>query len=198
MTGVSTIVIGSPDGGSPTDEQPGAVRVPSLAGLRDGAAAVREGKIWLLDARATPAPEALEALLASPRCPAASLPVTEDGRVVESLLGRFAGQDKEEMLARIGDRQVPLSHTHLVSLLVERAMVAAIAPPDPARFGVYAGSEWTSRLFERFGGVLVPASRVQAAEPRGTGLLAALRVSRTGTWAPGETMRELGSALRKG
>ena len=170
------------------------VVLSSLAELHDAASAAPTPLLWLVDARATPAPDALDALQAAGTTPAVSLPVDRGGVAVERLLGRFTGDD-EALVAAAQRRQVPLRHTHVVSMLVEREAALAIAPPDPARFGAYAGSEWTDRLFARCGGMLIPASVVLAGpEPRPSPR-AALRTMRAGAWRRRETLRELSRGL---
>jgi hypothetical protein len=90
---------------------------------------------------------------------------------------------------------VPLRHAPLTSLLARRATVLSEAPPDPARFGGYAGHEWTGRLFAREPAVLVPASRVHV-EPTAPGTaLQALRAARAGRWGKGQTLREIARSV---
>ena len=114
-----------------------------------------------------------------------------DGVPVEPALGRIDDDDPDTLLARIMERRVPLRHTPVTSLLVERELVVAVTPPDPDRFGHYAGTEWTARLFARRPGMLVPASRVELATPRTGSPLAAVQMARSGIWRRGEALREL-------
>jgi hypothetical protein len=165
--------------------------VPSLAELREAAAGARAPRLWLLDAGASPLEGALEALLAQPDDPAVSLPVDDRGTPVEPVLGRFTEGDLPGILAAVSSRRVPLRHTHVVSILIGRETVLEHAPPDPGRFGLYAGTEWTARVFAGRPGMLVPASRVRVAAPVGGSLVAAMRMARTGVWRRGETVREL-------
>ena len=191
MSDVTVIAIGArrerlPDGG-----QAGVVEIAGLAELLDAATRAATPLVWLLDASATPSASTLPALLEHPDAPAASLPVDSDGVPVESALGRIDDDDPDTLLARIMERRVPLRHTTVTSLLVERELVVAVTPPDPDRFGRYAGTEWTARLFARRPGMLVPASRVELATPRAGSPLAAVRMARSGIWRRGETLREL-------
>lgn len=147
--------------------------------------------LWLLDAAAVPNPDTLAALLEAGHVPAASLPLDAHGNPVEAAVGRFATLEPGPLLEAAQARRVPLRHTFVTSLLVGRDSVLDIAPPDPASFGRYAGSEWTARLFARHPAALVPASTVRmghlgAARPR-----EALRAARAAGWGRGETLREL-------
>ena len=110
---------------------------------------------------------------------------------VETALGRIDDDDPDAVLARIMERRVPLRHTTVTSLLLERELAAGVPPPDPDRFGRYAGTEWTARVFARRPGMLVPASRVELDAPRTGSPLAAVRMARSGTWRRGEALREL-------
>jgi hypothetical protein len=163
----------------------------SLGALHERIAGVATLLVWLLDASATPSDGALAALLEHAPGPAASLPVDAHGRPVKPLLGRIAESDPDAILEAVERRRLPLRHIPVVSLLVERDLVLGLDPPDPGRFGWYAGAEWTSRLFARKRGMLVPASRVSVdGHPAGSPTHV-LRVARTSGWRGGETMREL-------
>jgi hypothetical protein len=196
MTAVARLTIG---GAGPPGEPDGneleEVSVPSLGQLREAAAGASAPLLWILDAGATPGPDTLEALLGAGTLPAASLPVDAAGLPIERLIGRYEDGDIERLLAAARRHQAPLRHTHLVSLLVDRAAVVELAPPDPVRYRGYAASEWTARLLARHPGVLVPASRVRAPEPPKPVLRAALRMVRTSTWRRGEALRELRRVL---
>lgn len=187
-------MIGTPSArlaGNFADQITRTVPVPSLAQLHDAANETRAALLWLVDARARPGEDALEALLAADAMPAVSLPIDDRGAAIERLIGRFADSDSEALLEAVRNRLVPLRHTHVVSMLVERRMVVDVAPPNPSAYAGYAGTEWTARLFKRHPGALVPASRVPVQPLRSRSLLPALRVVRTGTWRRGETLREL-------
>ena len=196
MTGVAALLIGSEPGEGALDlaahDVSEAIPVPSLAALVDAARSTTAPLLWIVDSAAEPTDGALEALLAADVLPAVSVPLGADGRPIEALIGRFADTDSEQVLGAVQKRQMPLRHTRVVSMLVERESVLALGPPDPVRFGDYAGSEWTARLFTRRPGMLVTASkvRVPATSPR-AGLVRALRMARTGSWRRGETLREL-------
>jgi hypothetical protein len=168
-----------------------AVDAGSLRGLHEAAQDAPTSLLWLLDSTATPAPDALDALLEHAPGPAASLPVDRAGNAVVTLMGRITEQDVPGILDAVGRRRLPLRHTHVTSLLVERDVVLELPPPDPDRFGWYAGREWTSRLFARRRGWLVPASRVEVGGPAVGAPRHVLRAARSGGWRRGETLREL-------
>ena len=167
------------------------VTVPSLAEVVDSALEARAPLVWLVDSGATPVEGALRPLLDAECDLCASLPVDGEGRPVEQLLGRFTEDDVPGILEAAPKHRVPLRHTYVISLLARRDAVLAEGPPDPATFGRYAGSEWTARLFRRQPGMLVPRSTVRAPALRAGHPLHALRMSRTGVWGKGETLREL-------
>lgn len=162
-----------------------------LDALPEAAAAADAPLLWLLAEGVRPGPGALDALLRHAPGPAASLPVDGRDRPVLAVMGRLPERDAEGILAAIERRCLPLRHTHLVSLLVERDSVLELAAPDPDRFGRYAGCEWTARLFARRRGMLVPASRVSVEETRPGSPLHLRRVARAAGWRKGETVREL-------
>jgi hypothetical protein len=167
-----------------------------LARLRADAEAAASELLWLVDEAATTTDETLPALIESGLVPAASLPVDERGEPVEAAVGRFAATEPALLLEAAQRHHVPLRYTVVTSLLVTRASVVEIAPPDPSRFGSWAGSEWTGRLFARHPGALVPASRVQVRAPARGAPAAALRTARAAGWGRGETLRALYGSLR--
>lgn len=173
--------------------EPTEVRVEpgTLGSLHDLVRGAETALVWLLDADARPSDGALAALLEHAPGPAASLPVDAGGEPVRPLMGRVDESNQDAILDAIGRRCVPLRHIHLTSLLVERDAVLDLAPPDPQRFGWYAGSEWTARLFDRRGGVLVPASRVHLDRSPAGSPFHVLRAARSARWRRGETVREL-------
>ncbi len=166
-------------------------RPAELRSLQDLVADVGTPLVWLLDADAVPAGDALEALLKHAPGPAASMPVDAAGRPIEPLIGRVADADDAEILRAIERKSLPLRHIALTSLLVEPGLVRDLAPPDPQRFGWYAGAEWTARLFARRGGALVPASRVQVHGCPAGSPVQVLRAASSARWRRGETLREL-------
>jgi len=172
----------------------GLARVIEIAGLTDLKAAAARATtplVWLVDAAAAPFADTLPALLEHTDAPAASLPVDSRGLPVETALGKIDDDDADTVLARIIEHRVPLRHTTVTSLLLERDLVAAVPPPDPQRFGRYADTEWTARVFARRPGMLVPASRVEFVPARAGSPLQAVRVARSGAWRRGEALREL-------
>ena len=199
MTELTRVLIGSsvtsPDGDGETADGMATVTIASANQLREAAEAATTSLLWIVDGAAKPLADALPSLLGAGTTPAASLPVDDAGVAVETLIGRFADDDDDALVAAAGRRQIPIRHTHLLSLLVDREPVLRLDPPDPGRFGPYAGSEWTARLFALGGGVLVPASRVQASGAARASALSAMRVMRSGAWRRGETLRELTRAL---
>lgn len=201
MSDVATVRIGAgPEraramtGGLTAD----VVDVPTLAGLRDAAARADAPLLWLLDSAALPPDGALEALLDSGCEPAVSLPVDGAGSALEPELGRFTESDVPGLLDAVRERRVPLRHTYVISMLVRTAAALEHEPPDPARYGRYAGSEWTARLFAGHPGMLVPASRVQVLSRAPGSFHHALRMARTGVWGRRETAVELRRSLLRG
>jgi hypothetical protein len=171
-------------------------RPEQLGSLHDLVADARTPLVWLLDADADPAEDALAALLKHAPGPAVSMPVDAAGQPIEPLIGRVADADDAEILGAIERRSLPLRHIALTSLLVERGLVLDLAPPDPSRFGWYAGAEWTARLFRRRRGLLVPASRVRVQGAPAGSPLQTLRVARAAGWRKGETAREFHRSVR--
>jgi hypothetical protein len=169
-----------------------AVTTPAdLARLHELVRDADRDLIWLLGPGVRPLPGALEALLDARHVPAASLPVGTTGEPLESAVGRFVEHDPALLLDAARERRVPLRHAPVTSLLVRRETVLATAPPDPARFGGYAGDEWTGRVFALAPAMLVPASRVHVAPAPPGSALHALRAARAGGWGRGQTLREL-------
>lgn len=189
MTAVTRIVIGQSHVAD-CEEVCETLIAGSASELSTAAARANNALIWIVDAAAKPEPGALDELLRTDTTPAVSLPVDGSGAPSDVHIGRFVDED-ERLLEAARNRQVPLRHTALVSILCERDAVTEIDPPDPRRYGVYAQNEWTARLFSRHPGILVPASRVSVPrKPRGE-WLPALRMLRTPTWRRGEAVREL-------
>jgi hypothetical protein len=194
LSGVTAVVVGSEprsDGAIPPDQVARIVTVASLADLGEAAERASTELLWLLDAGAIPTQATLPALLDAGHVPAASLPVDGAGAVCEAAVGRFVETEPAALLDAARARVVPLRHTFVTSLLVARSSVTELAPPDPARFGPYAGTEWTGRLFARHPAVLVPASRIRVGALDRATPLQAVRAARAGRWGSGETLREL-------
>ena len=197
MSDVAVLAIGPHDDWRASGADAGVAAVAtvaSLAEIRDAARGLDAPLVWLVDSGATPSAGALRALLDAAHTPVASLPVDDRRAPIEAVLGRFADSDKLAVLDAVSRGCVPLRHTHVISLLVERGALLEHAPPDAA-LGRYAGSEWTARVFARTPGMLVPASTVRPRTwapgmPRD-----ALRMTRTGVWRRGETLRELQRSL---
>jgi hypothetical protein len=171
------------------------LELDSLADLRSAAEHATTELVWILGPGAVPAGDALGALLDVHHHPAASLPVDAAGAPVEAALGRFAEHDVPALLDAAGKRLVPLRHTRVTSVLIDRRTVLDSPPPDPRRYGQYAGNEWTARVFAAHPAVLVPASRVRVEPPAGSTPLHALRAARAAGWGKGETLRELHRSL---
>ena len=191
MSEVTVISIGTRSEPVPESDQAAVIAIAGLGELRDAAARAATPLVWLLDASATPSSATLPALLEHADAPAASLPVDSDGVPIETALGRIDDGDVDAVLGRILERRVPLRHTTVTSLLLARELAVGVPPPDPDRFGRYAGTEWTARVFARHAGMLVPASRVRLDAPRAGSPLAAVRMARSGAWRRGESLREL-------
>jgi hypothetical protein len=197
MMDVSAIVVGAV--GTPAlPAVADVVRAHSPADLCDAAMGARCELVWLVDATAKPNERTLASLLSAHESPVVSLPVDRDGSPLERLLGRFIEDDPPALVEAATRRRVPLRHTAIVSLLMTRDTLLAHSPPDPARFGWYAGSEWTARVFARDGGELVPESVVTAADaPFPPSVAEVVRMSRSGVWARGEMLRELHRCVDK-
>jgi hypothetical protein len=196
LTAVTAVIAGprrtAARAGAGGDQVEEIVEIPTLAHVRGTAERASTELLWLLDGAAAPTPETLPALLGAGAVPAASLPIDGHGEPIEGAIGRFRQTGAPAaLLEAAAARRIPLRHTFVTSLVVDRRSVLDIAPPDPTRFGRYAGSEWTGRLFALHPAVLVPASRVRvdglgrAAPPE------VLRAARAGGWGRGETLREL-------
>jgi hypothetical protein len=195
LSDVTAIVVGARAVTLPGAQVAAVVHAASSADLRQAAEAADSDLLWILDSGATPSAETLPALLRAAWSPAASLPIDATGAPVEAAIGRYAEDDVPALLDAAAEHRVPLRRTQLHSLLIERDLTLDLAPPDPGRFGGYAGTEWTSRLFARRRGVLVPASQVRIVTPTGANPLHALRAARAGGWGAGETLRELQWAM---
>jgi hypothetical protein len=131
-----------------------------LAGVKDAALRASTPLLWLLAADAVPNDRTLPALGDDERAATVSVPLRHDEHPAESLIGSFADDDVEGLLAAAQGRRIPLRFTPVYSLLVPRELVLSNDRPDPGRFGPYADIEWTARLFSRRAGMLVPASTV--------------------------------------
>lgn len=190
MSDVTAIIIGPESRVSPPEGVAGTLIATSLDALPEVAARAATGLLWLLAASAVPSASTLARLLEHADRPVASLPVDAAGRPVEVAVGRFHDDD-DQVLEGILHRTVPLRHTMVVSLVVERAAAAELEPPSVDRFGVHAGTEWTARLFARRTGVLVPDSRVEIPTPGLPSLAHTVRVARSGTWRRREAMAEI-------
>jgi hypothetical protein len=175
----------------PRDQVASVVTVPSPAEVADAASAAQAELLWILDAASHPGAATLQALLDSGQEQAVSLPVDARGEPVEAAVGRFSEDEPGVLLEAVEAHRVPLRYSEVHSMLASRDAVLATAPPDPGRFGAYAGIEWTGRLFALRPGVLVPASRIQVAAPERRSAVHALRAARSGGWGIGETLREL-------
>jgi hypothetical protein len=175
------------------------VRPGSLAKLRAAAEAADHELLWLLDEHAEASAATLPALLDAGHVPVASLALDPTGgEPLEAAVGRFATAEPAALLEAAQAHYVPLRHTFVTSLLVTRASVLELDAPDPARFGAWAGSEWTARLFARHPGRLVPASTVRVRPLARDGEpLAALRAARAAGWGRGETLRALYGSLTR-
>ena len=198
MSGVAALIFGGSQEPLAAEVEPRVTELllaASLAEVRASAAGAEAELLWVLAADVRPTPEALERLLEAGRRPAVSLPVDSEGAAVERLIGRFAEDDVEAILEAARARQVPLRHTQVLSLLIERQALLDEDPPDPGRVGPYAGTEWTARLFAKRRGYLVPASRVETARNAPVSVLSAAHMARAGVWGRGETISELGRAM---
>ena len=203
MADVTAILVG--EGGSDVHSIAGNEEVeevlvcPSLGALNEVLSAARTPLAWLLHRAASPDGSTLSRLLEDPSHPAASLPLASTGLPLDRLLGRFTEWDVEGILEAAEQRRVPLRHTHIVSLLVETEFARGLAPPSAARYGRYAGVEWTGRLFAVKRGMLVPASTVRIDPSAVAGSIGdAVRTARSGIWGRGEALREIANSVSSG
>ena len=172
------------------------VEAKSLDSLGKAIADAPAPLVWLLDAGASPMDDALTSLLQHAPGPAASLPIDSRNQPVEALMGSISELGSAEMLEAIAQHRLPLERIPITSLLVERDLTVDLAPPDTSRFGVYAGAEWTARLFTRQRGMLVPASRVHVPPVTAPSPIHLLRAARSEGWSNGETIRKLVGSVR--
>jgi hypothetical protein len=191
LSDVTAISIGSGPNAIPSAGLADLVAIAGLGSLPDAAGRCGTQLLWLVDARAVPSRTTLPALLEHADTPASSMPVDARGSLVQTAAGRVADEDPELLLDRVAEHCVPLRHTTVTSLLIERKLATSIAPPDSRRFGAYAGTEWTARVFARRRGVLVPASRVLVEGAPAGSPMHVLRTARSARWRRGETLREL-------
>ena len=165
MDGVTTLIIGERPSG--VQSSLAAAVVPSLGGVKDAALRAATPLLWVLAGDAVPDDRALESLSArGARSPAVSLPLTAAGRPADAWIGTFADDELAALLAAARERRAPLRFTPVYSLLVRRELVISHERPDDARFGPYAGIEWTARLFSDTPGMLVPESTVTMPQRR--------------------------------
>lgn len=191
MSDVTAISIGPGPHAIPSGGLADIVAIAGLGSLHDAAGRCGTKLLWLVDARAVPSRTTLPALLEHADAPASSTPVDARGSLVQAAAGRVADDDPELLLERVAEHRAPLRHTTVTSLLIERELVTSIAPPDSRRFGAYAGTEWTARVFARRRGMLVPASRVLVEGAPAGSPIHVLRTARSARWRRGETVREL-------
>jgi hypothetical protein len=191
LRSVTAVTAGARARTLPCDGVGALIEIDSLSDLHTAAGAAKTELLWIIGPGAVPSEETLPALLEAGHVPAASLPVDAPGAPIEAAVGRFAEHDAAALIDAARDRRVPLRHTRVTSLLVDRHTVLAAAPPDPHRYGPYAGSEWTARVFASSPALLVPASRIRTDPPAAGTLPHALRTARAAGWGMGETLREM-------
>lgn len=200
MSAVTAIVVGRTESSFPPSvrQQVRATELArSLGDIQRAALGATTPLVWLLGAGGRPLDDTLPALIEHADFPAVSLPLNSRGIAVEALIGRVA-EDVDGILHAARRQCAPLRHAHVCSLVLARRLVLDLPAPDPARFGRYAGPEWTARLFAHHGGELVPASRIVVEEWMPGSPMHVLRVARTSRWGTGETIRELARAVRPG
>jgi hypothetical protein len=192
---VRAVVVGAPAPGTlEAVRRQADVRV--AADLAGALARAGGDRLWLVDARAEPAPDALERLLAADVAAplVASLPVDADGRIVAAALPRGDEAGTPLLVRAVPRGLVPIRRAPLTSLLVARRDVPA---PDP-RFGPLAALAWTGRVMADEPGYVVLASRVRVPPPPAPGpavLPAVARLRRAGLLTRGEAARMAARAL---
>lgn len=157
-------------------EHPGAelIALPENSGGAGGFAAGIEAAlahgpawVWVMDDDVEPAPDALEALLATPHARDAktaaltSLKVTPSGAIQHEHAGRYRpARMMPEPLRRVGEEPVEIGYSSFVSLCVRASAARAAGPPRADFFLWYDDVEYSLRLRQQGVLVLVPASRV--------------------------------------
>ena len=174
------------------------------------AAAFADGAdwFWVLEGAAVPRPEALADLIAAIRPPGgeadaaviAGLLVDAGGRPIDGQVPAGRERETEEVLRLARLRLLPIRRAGFGSTLVSGAALARHGLPSE-RYGAYAPLEWTARVLRESPGYLVPASLAvadPAPAPRADldRLVAAARMTRTGTWTRGETARAFAALVR--
>ncbi len=123
------------------------------------------GWVWVLDGRAVPGPDALEALLAARELPDLPAPAVLAGKVVlpdgtlhPDVLPWPEIFEKEVSTAACAHRLVSLRAARGGSVLVRADAIARYGPPR-AQFVSHGETlEWTARILRHETGYLVPAS----------------------------------------
>ena len=163
--------------------------------------------LWFLAPGARPREDALDVLLAAvapegaaPPTVLAGLLVDEHGVPLERDLQATPQLDAEAAVELVRHRLLPIRSAGFQHCLVARASFDRHGLPDHARFGPYAGHEWTARVLGDSAGYLVAASVVElaaGAAPTGSfaQLPAAVRMLRTGAWSRGDAVRALRRAV---
>ncbi|MFZ0043930.1 MAG: hypothetical protein WAK93_21650, partial [Solirubrobacteraceae bacterium] len=159
--------------------------------------------IWLLDGRAVPEPEALEALLAAREIATAPTPVLLTGAVFDGA-GHLHPQatPRHEIFEKA--HSVDAAERHLVQLRFAAHGSVLVAGSVPDRFGAPRSDlpprldmlEWSARILRSWEntGYLVPASRaVRTAAPLAPtwrDWVARVRLLGSGAWNPTERLWE--------
>ncbi len=164
--------------------------------------------VWLLQGAPLPRADALARLLGAVRpdgagsdaAIVAGLVVDQHGEPIGAQVPAGRERETEDVLRLARQRLLPIRRAGFGSTLVNRDALRSHGLPHE-RFGAYAPQEWTARVLSDSAGYLVPASvavaqpgPVDTVAPRD--LLAALRMTRTGTWTHGEAVRALAGSVR--
>jgi hypothetical protein len=158
--------------------------------------------IWLLAGGGVPRADALERLLEATaldgESPAALLSgtvVDATGAAIECRLPA-ADQQHPHLIRLVGKHALPIRATTFANCLVAAACFARHGLPDEARFGPYAGIEWSARALRNDIGYFIPSSVVSLEDLTSrraalVALPALLRTFRSGALTRGDALHRL-------
>jgi hypothetical protein len=177
-------------------------RIDRVAPDELGPAAAGDAEwMWVVGQGIDPRPDALDKLLAAaeraPRTPAAvcSLIVGPSGDPHPDYLPDGQRHQLEETIEASRLRLLPIRDAPLACVLLSRAAVAALDPPDP-RFRGEAGREFMGRLLADAPGYMASDSVAAAATGAPAATADRLRLLASPAWSPIEKARLAALALR--